>query len=128
MAKNEGLTMEADRHVVTPELLRVEAYEMAKYQRKPGPGPSMLVLMADLIDTAKLDTPKPCPTCGRDCQPCTGAHPAYDLEEGRLLRIAIVDYLCRDCPDVWAHWAPIGVVGERSAEEEATDDNDDEEE
>ncbi len=104
------------KEVLTPELLRREAYEMAKCQRQPGPGPQILLVLADLIDTAELDTPKPCPKCGKDCRPCSGAHPAYDVVTGRILRISIVDYLCVDCPDIWAHWGPLGV-----ADKEETD-------
>lgn len=111
-----GRTMPAERPMVTPELLRAQANDVEKCARGPTVAPTILRLMADLMASGNkdLDTPKPCPTCGHECRPCSGAHPAYDLKAGKILRIAIIDYLCVDCPTIWAHWWPLEGAGKPS--------------
>lgn len=98
--------MPAERAMVTPELLREQANEVEKCARGPTVAPTMLRLLADLMVSGgkEINQPKPCPTCGHECQPCSGAHPAYDLKAGKILRIVVLDYLCTECPDIWAHW------------------------
>ncbi len=103
--------------MVTPELLRAQAGEVEKCARGPTVAPTMLRLLADLMASGnKNQASKPCPTCDRECSPCSGAHPAYDLKAGKILRIAIVDYLCVNCPDIWAHWWPLEGAGEPTPE------------
>lgn len=117
--------MPAERAMVTPELLRAQANDVEKCARGPTVAPTVLRLLADLMASGNknLNQPKPCPTCGGECQPCSGAHPAYDLKAGKILRIAIVDYLCVDCPDIWAHWWPLEGAGTVTPTTEGAEDD-----
>ena len=108
---------------ITPFRIRVEAEEVGKRMHGPSLAPMLLGLIADLIDGADLQRTVPCPKCGEDCDPCSGAHPAYDLKEGRLLRIVVVDYLCRECPDIFAQWSRLDA--EPTSEEESDGDDED---
>lgn len=94
-------------NLITPKRLRKEAQETQRRMHGPSIAPQCLELLADLIDVADLQKLLPCPKCGADCDPCSGAHPAYDLKEGRLLRIVVVDYLCRECPDIFVQWSKL---------------------
>ncbi len=92
---------------LTPTLLREEAKKVLKYMREPGVAPWVLEWMAAIIDVGEIGLELPCPECGKPCRACSGAHPAYNIDTGCVVRIVIVDYLCPDCPHVWAVWSPV---------------------
>lgn len=92
---------------LTPALLREEAKEVQKHMRQPGIAPWVLGWMARIIEVEDISLELPCPQCNKICRACSGVHPAYNIETGAMMRIAIVDYICLDCVYVWAHWQTI---------------------
>ncbi len=108
---------------LTPTLLREEAKKAQKYMREPGVGPWVLEWVASLMDVVPINLRLDCPQCGRECGPCTGVLPAYNADGGTFLRVAIVNYMCRDCPHVWAHWQNVPEEEGGKSDHNKTDGN-----
>lgn len=105
---------------ITPTLLREEAKKVRKCMREPGIAPWALLWMARIIEVDAINLKLDCPKCGRECDPCNGAHAAYNIESGTVLRIVIVDFMCKDCPHVWAHWQNVPEEKEKPTNGEPT--------
>lgn len=102
---------------ITSGLLREEAKKSSKCMREPGVGPWVLAWIASIIDVIPISLRLDCPECGRECSPCTGVLPAYNSDGGTFLRVAIVNYMCKDCPHVWAHWQDVPDEKEKTSED-----------
>ena len=91
-----------NRCIVTPA--KIDA-EMRMFRRKfPN---SELIYIESLMDVARAtlmadwSREMPCPGCGKPCKMCNAEHAAYS-PDCVLLEIIIGDFLCMDCPAVWA--------------------------